>query len=157
MEEVRVMFYPLIMNELTINNGILSYACCKETWNKEVSWELSLSSITLIGVLGRMVGDDDFVFIVFIDSNKKIYPLNCTHPQFKGELVLRSLIEEKGINYDGLFKQDDQNCVIYPSELNGIKLFRQTFFDEVKVFFDLRHAATGEIEKVVVAYIDTRP
>ena len=144
------------MNELTIDNGILKYECCKETWNKEFLWELSLSSISVIGVLGRMVGDDDFTFIVFVDQNKKVYPVNCTHSQFKGELVLRSIMEEKGINYDGLFKPDDQNSVIYPSELNGIKLLRQTFFHEVQVFLDLRHAATGELEKIVVEYIDTR-
>ena len=74
---------------------------------------------------------------------------------FKG-VSFCSLIEEKGINYDGLFKQDEQNCVIYPSELNGIKLFRNAFFHEVNVFLDLRHAVPEELEKVVVEYIDTR-
>jgi hypothetical protein len=108
---------------IKLDNSILIYQTDFRDYGKDTSWVLDTKTIIVIGIINKMVGDDDSDFIVFINKTLNKYFLNLTY-EIKGwDQVVLHLKNIFNISFENTIV--DAAITIYPLSLKKIHFTKQ--------------------------------
>jgi hypothetical protein len=99
--------------------------------------------------------DDDSFFIILVDKNKKVFPVNLFKLNDSGrESFITFLEQEYDINVLTEEFENKKNIILFPKLLIGEKLFINKL--SLKLIFALSHESIlGELTQPIINYIDS--
>lgn len=145
------------MNSISIDNNKVHYHSQHTYVYKGKSWTLHLDDVEVIGGINLMDGDDDSIFILFVDKNLQKYFLNLTW-EIDGYKSFKKLFEttfETDLNDWSLDFYDNEK-VIYPPHLSGHKLYQSSWRKRLRILFARDHLADGELSEEVIDYLKSK-
>ncbi|MEM6264768.1 MAG: hypothetical protein AAGI38_19805 [Bacteroidota bacterium] len=146
---------PMTNASIKIENNLIVYHSSHPSHERDSSWILPIDEIKVVGVMNRMIGDDDSLIFNFIDQNLGFHFLTTTHHIEGYSSLENSLNSHLNLEIGHWTCQTVENpIVIYPEELwlkrlygkDGISQLFQRFFGEY-------HAGWGELSSEVRNYI----
>ncbi|WP_196887778.1 hypothetical protein [Aureivirga sp. CE67] len=138
------------MNQIEIQGDKVIYTSNFHSYDKDISWNLDVKSISFIGFVNCMDGDDDSDFLVFIDKELDKYFLNISR-NLNGKESFKLLLEKnfniKLEDYDLI--EQSKNIIIYPKEYLGRNLYQNSFKKSMLKISGFCHVADGELNDFI--------
>jgi hypothetical protein len=134
----------MMKSNLLLEENKLVYQVEESTISSDdYSWELDIHDILIVGILDGLVGDTDTRYVIFIDSNGRINPINLCLSSYATDALILNLLKDK-FNIEGLPEDNfDDSTVLYPKELQGNFLYKFNFISMIKTAFLIHHPALG--------------
>ncbi len=133
-------------NKIVIDNDIIKYCSKEYSSNYDKSWSLKIRDIKIIGAINRMQGDEDSLFLIFIDKSNKEYYMNTSKLINGFDDFIYVLKEKFNINFEKLDKLFNfKPMVIYPEAYKNINLYEFDIFHLLKRMIGINHIASGKV------------
>jgi hypothetical protein len=129
---------------IIINNNVIKLQAKYYGYHSDVSWDLDINEIKIIGAVNRMAGDNDSFFLVFIDHKMRPHIVNTTYLETGREelfTLLKAKFEINILHWEQSL--EDKDVVLYPKEYEGKKLYDFNLIQFIKRITGFVHVASG--------------
>lgn len=121
---------------------------------QDYPWELRLEEVCICAIWDRFVWEDDLRFLILVDTKGTIYPINLAGSLNEDNENLRTFLELKKVIIP-VYKFD-KATVIFPEDLQTLRLYEYDFWVALKRFFHAAHPAMGKLSVVIRNYLAFR-